>query len=292
MIKSMTGYGKAEAVVPGGRLQVEIRSVNHRYGEVSVKMPRPLLAHEHEVRKLLGSQLKRGKIDVFIQFEPAPGELGKPQVNIALAKSYFDAFQNLRQALGIAEPVPLGLIVAQREVLVTEDGDSLLEPLGEALLRVVGEGISAIDGMRCREGIALQADLEGRLIRLGELIGQVAARVPKAVAAQTERLKERVTSLLGEATLDEARLAQEVALLADRGDVTEELVRFNSHLAQVRDAFRQEEPVGRKLDFLMQELNREVNTIGSKANDSEIAALVVEMKAELEKIREQVQNIE
>jgi uncharacterized protein (TIGR00255 family) len=288
----MTGYGKAEAVVTGGRLQVEIRSVNHRYGEVSVKMPRPLLAHEHEVRKRIGEVLKRGKIDVFVQFEPATGEQGKPQVNIALAKSYFDAFQNLKQALGISEPVSLGLVVSQRDVLVAEDGDTLLESLGEALLRVVGEAVTAIDAMRCREGEALHADLEGRLVRLAELINVVETRVPAAVATQAERLKERVALLLGESSLDEARLAQEVALLADRGDVTEELVRFNSHLSQVRETFKQQEPVGRKLDFLMQELNREVNTIGSKANDSDIAVLVVEMKAELEKIREQVQNIE
>lgn len=292
MIASMTGYGKAEAMVPGGRLQVEIRSVNHRYGEISVKMPRPLLAHEHEVRKRISERLKRGKIDVFVQFEPAPGELGKPQVNIALAKSYYDAFQNLKQALGIAEPVSLGLVVSQRDVLVAESGDSLLESLGDALLRVVGEAVTAIDGMRCREGEALHDDLEGRLGRLAELIILVEARVPESVAVQAERLKERVAQLLGDSALDEARLAQEVALLADRGDVTEELVRFNSHLSQVREAFTQKDPVGRKLDFLMQELNREVNTIGSKANDSEIAALVVEMKSELEKIREQVQNIE
>ena len=292
MIKSMTGYGKAEAVVAGGRLQVEIRSVNHRYGEVSVKMPRPLLAHELAVRKLIGERLKRGKIDVFVQFEAAAGELGKPQVNISLAKSYYDALQTLRQALGITEPVSLGFIAAQRDVLVAEDSDAVVGSLGDALLQVVDEAVIAIDLMRRREGEALLADLEARLQRLAEMLEAVAVRVPAAVVTQGERLRERVAQLLGETTLDEARLAQEVAILADRSDVTEELVRFRSHLVQVREAFQQQDPVGRKLDFLMQELNREVNTTGSKANDSEIAALVVDMKAELEKIREQVQNIE
>jgi uncharacterized protein (TIGR00255 family) len=292
MIKSMTGYGKAEAVVANGRLQVEIRSVNHRYGEVSVKMPRPLLAHEHEVRKRIGERLKRGKIDVFVQFEAAAGELGKPQVNIALAKSYYDALQTLRQALGIREPISLNFVAGQRDVLVAADTEAVLGSLGESLLLVVDEAVAAIDLMRSREGDALLADLDGRLQRLAELLESIATRVPAAVATQAERLKERVAQLLGETALDEARISQEVAILADRSDVTEELVRFRSHLVQVRETLQQQEPVGRKLDFLMQELNREVNTIGSKANDATMAALVVETKAELEKIREQVQNVE
>lgn len=292
MIKSMTGYGKAEAVVVGGRLVVEIRSVNHRYGEVGVKMPRALLAHEHEVRKRVGASLKRGKIDVFVQFDATSGEMGKPQVNIALAKSYFDALQTLRQALGISEPVSLGFIAGQRDVLTAEDADAVVGTLGDALLQVVDEAVAAIEQMRRREGESLLVDLEGRLQRLAELLEGVAAQVPVAVATQAERLRERVAQLLGETVVDEARLAQEVAILADRSDVTEELVRFRSHLAQVREAFQQQEAVGRKLDFLMQELNREINTIGSKANDGTIAALVVETKAELEKMREQVQNIE
>lgn len=292
MIKSMTGYGKAEAVIANGRLQVEIRSVNHRYGEVSVKMPRPLLAHEHEVRKRIGERLKRGKIDVFVQFEAAAGELGKPQVNVSLGKAYYDSLETLRHALGIREPIPLAFIASQRDVLVAEDTEAVLGSLGESLLLVVDEAVAGIDLMRSREGAALLVDLEGRLQRLAELLEAIATRVPLAVATQAERLKERVAQLLGETGLDEARLAQEVAMLADRSDVTEELVRFRSHLVQVRETVQQQEPVGRKLDFLMQELNREVNTIGSKANDATMAALVVETKAELEKIREQVQNVE
>lgn len=292
MIKSMTGYGKAEAVVSGGRLQVEIRAVNHRYGEISLKMPRPLLAHELELRKRIGERLKRGKIDVFVQFEPAPGEQGKPQVNIALAKAYHDSLQTLKQALGLAEPVSLAFIAAQRDVLVAEDSEAVIGSLGEALLLVADQAVQAMDGMRTREGASLLADLQSRMARLAELIEAVEQRVPVSVATQAQRLKERIAQLLGDTALDEARVAQEVALLADRSDVTEELVRFRSHLGQVAEAFAQGEPVGRKLDFLLQELNREVNTIGSKGNDSEIAALVVEMKAELEKVREQVQNIE
>jgi uncharacterized protein (TIGR00255 family) len=294
MIRSMTGYGKADGEGACGRITVEIRSVNHRYGEISVRLPRPLLPFEGEVRKAVAARLKRGKIDVTIQRDETADLQNKPLVNIPLAKAYRDAFDQLREELGLyTDQVNLSLILAQRDVLVggrpeEADDEGARQELMEAVLRAV----DLAEAMRLAEGGALKADLEGRRQALALIMDRLAQRVPVAVENSGARLRERLAQLLGDTAVDEARLAQEIAVMADRSDVTEELVRFNSHLAQFDQMLAQDEPVGRKLDFLLQELNREVNTIGSKANDAEVATLVIELKAELEKIREQVQNIE
>ncbi len=292
MIKSMTGYGKNEAALEGGRLTVEIRSVNHRYSEMSVKLPRAFLALENDIRKCVADRVKRGKIEVYIQQEGFIGAAGMPTVNIPLARAYYEAFTKMKEALGLYDPVPLSLIAAQKDLLVLEERDESAESLREVLLDVVKRTVDSLDSMRIREGQALLEDLRGRRELLSGLIARIAERVPAAVAENAAKLKARVAQLAGESVVDEGRLAQELAFMADRCDITEELVRFNSHLKQFDGALEIEEPVGRKLDFLIQELNREVNTIGSKANDTAIAALIVELKAELEKIREQAQNIE
>lgn len=292
MIRSMTGYGKAEAVLAGGRIIAEIRSVNHRYGEITVKLPRPLMAFENDVRKCVAGRLKRGKIDVFVQQEGVAGAGALPVVNLQLARAYHDAFYRMKEELGLHDPVTLSLIASQRDVLGAGGSEELAESLHLELLAAVGNAVDSLDAMRLREGVALLEDLTERRETLSSLIGRLAERAPQAVADAGKRLKERVAQLAGESGVDEARLAQEIALLADRSDITEELVRFGSHLQQFDETLLMEEPVGRKLDFLLQELNREVNTVGSKANDAEIASCVVQLKAELEKIREQVQNIE
>lgn len=292
MTKSMTGYGKAETGTGDGKLTVEIRSVNHRYGEVSVKLPRAFLPLETEIRRRIADRLKRGKIDVFVQFETATGSAQAPQVNLPLAKAYHDAFVGIRQALGMGEPVSLGLIAAQRDVLVSQETTPDLDRIATDLYAVLDSALESLEDMRLREGEALAAEISGRLATVTGLVQQVANRAPVAVAGNMERLRERISRLLGETPLDEARLAQETAIMADRMDITEELVRLQSHFRQFSATLALAEPVGRKLDFLLQEMNREVNTIGSKANDGEIATLVVDLKAELEKVREQVQNIE
>lgn len=292
MIKSMTGYGKSVVETDTGRTIVEIRSVNHRYGEVYVKMPRTLLAFENDVRKTVGDRLKRGKIEVFVQREEAVGGENLPSVNVPLAKSYRDAFEQLKRELDLADPVTLPLILSQRDVLSAREEDGNEDALRGELLGAVRGAVEAMEAMRLREGEALLADLTARRRTLSDIIERIALRAPAMVAEYAARLRERLTQLLSGTTLDETRFAQEVALMADRSDITEELVRFRSHLVQFDDTLKLSEPVGRKLDFLMQEFNREVNTIGSKAGDADTAALVVELKAELEKIREQVQNIE
>lgn len=291
MLKSMTGYGKAEADSSAGRITVEIKSVNHRYCEMFVKLPRVLSLMESDVKKKVAERLKRGKIEVYIQLEPGEHAL-VPAVNIGLARGYCEAFRFLKEELELADEVSLALILSQKDVLAAPDSRTDSDEFRRALFETVGAAAERLENMRLEEGKALRDDLLGRRARLAELLDSVATRVPVVVSDYAVKLRERIAQILEGAAPDDSRLAQEVAIMADRGDVTEELVRFRSHLAQLDSFLVEVEPVGRKLDFLLQEMNREVNTIGSKANDAQIAMLVVELKAELEKIREQVQNIE
>jgi uncharacterized protein (TIGR00255 family) len=293
MIKSMTGYGKGESAYGGGRIIVELRSVNHRYGEISVKLPRALMPFENEIKKRVAERLSRGKIDVFIQMEGA-GATGVPTANLPLARSYHRAFSSIREALGLGDEVSLELVASQRDVVTISaaEAEAPLEEIPQELLAALEEGIRRVDEMRLFEGASLLADFEKRREFLKEQILRVMERAPSVVAEYAARLKERISNLCAESGLPEERIALEVALLADKCDITEELVRLESHLRQFDETLGRNEPVGRKLDFLLQEINREVNTVGSKANDAEIATCVVELKGELEKIREQVQNVE
>jgi len=292
MIKSMTGYGKYEASSESGRIIVEIRSVNHRYSEISVKLPRTLLALENNVRKTVAERIKRGKIEVYVQQDGVAAAGGLPTVNIPLAKAYYEAFSRMKEALGLYDPVPLSLIAAQKDLLVTQENGVTGEDLHDLLIAAVRGAVDHLDAMRSREGGALLEDLQERRNLLSGLVERIKGRTPLAVAENLARYKTRVMQLAGDSGVDEGRVAQEIALMAERWDINEELVRFNSHLKQFDETLEIIEPIGRKLDFLIQELNREVNTIGSKANDAEITSFIVELKAELEKIREQVQNIE
>ncbi len=291
MIRSMTGYGKGEAAETQGRCVVEVKTVNNRYGEVSIKMPRSFLSYEHDVRKAVGGRIKRGKADLFVQWEPAANIVVVPPINHAVAKGYHQAFLELAHELHVSAEIPLSLIISQKYVLqeaVSEESGDLIQ----VLMQAVQLALDSLDAMRLREGDALQADLKERRELLAGLVMQVRDRSPQVVEEYQLKLQQRLDKLLAGTELDPQRLAQEVALLADRCDITEELVRLESHFVQFDETLLLKEPVGRKLDFLMQEINREVNTIGSKANDAVITSLVVQMKAELEKMREQVQNIE
>jgi uncharacterized protein (TIGR00255 family) len=292
MIKSMTGYGKAEAVAKAGRIIVEIRSVNHRYGEIYIKLPRVLMPFENEVRKCVAGRLKRGKIEVFVQQEEVSGGSALPVLNLHLARAYHELFTRMKESLGLHEPVTLALLSSQKDVLGLGESEAAVESLQEELFAAVRGAVDNLDAMRWREGVALMEDLKERRETLSTLIDRVAERAPQVVVETAKKLKERVAQLAGDISVDEGRIAQEIAFMADRCDITEELVRFGSHLRQFDETLLMDEPVGRKLDFLLQELNREVNTVGSKANDAEITSCVVQLKAELEKIREQIQNIE
>mgnify|MGYP001233466031 CR=1 FL=1 len=292
MIRSMTGYGKGESRSERGCFTVEIRSVNHRYGEFSIRMPRGFLSLENRVKKQLGTVLKRGKVDVFIQWEESVNADGVPQPDHALARGYADMFRSLAVDLGVSVDIPLSLVITQRGVLkesITTVDEAEFVPQLEL---AINNALLAIDAMRCREGEALREDLGARRIQIAALVEQISERAHSVVIEYRQKLKNRLDQLLDGMEIDGARLAQEVALMADRCDVTEELVRLGSHFKQFDDTLTLPEPVGRKLDFLMQEMNREVNTIGSKSSDAEITSLVIRIKAEMEKMREQVQNVE
>lgn len=292
MLMSMTGYGKSEESTLAGKISVELRSVNHRYSELSVKIPRQLFPLENEIRKRVSERFRRGKIDIYIQLEQSSEGVTPPQANLPLAKAYFDIFTNMGNELGLSEPVSLSHVLAQKDVLSYQETSLDIDQLVPALYAALNGAMESLELMRSKEGESLDSEIRGRIDSVISLVEKVTSFAPVAVSANAARLRERIDRFMGETQIDEARLAQEVAMLADRMDITEELVRLRSHFKQFFSVIALSEPVGRKLDFLLQEINREVNTIGSKANDADIAALVVEMKSELEKVREQVQNIE
>ena len=292
MLKSMTGYGKGEAADTNGNLLVEIRSVNHRYCEISVRMPRPFYPFENEVKRLAGAVLKRGKIDITVQWDESAVANAAPQLDMAVARGYYDAYARLAKELNLPQDAAPSFIMSQKGVMKEVAGsvdETALQPL---LLAAVESAVIALEGMRLREGEALAVDLQARRRQVTEWADMIGERTPQMVTDYRQKLKARLDQLLDGTEIDESRLAQEVALLADRCDITEELVRLSSHFSQFDEALRSSEPVGRKLDFLMQEMNREVNTIGSKSNDAVITTLVIQIKAEMEKMREQIQNLE
>ncbi|WP_321370735.1 YicC/YloC family endoribonuclease [uncultured Desulfuromusa sp.] len=291
MIKSMTGYGRGQAQIDGLSFSVEIKAVNHRYGDVNIKSPRLLAPLESEIKKQVLAVLKRGKIDIFISQEHAEHLANKPVVDKQVANAYMEAFKSLKAYSGLSGDISLEFLAAQKDVLVLKDLEFDQDTLWKCLSEALSNALTAIQEMRQKEGIATQTDIENRLTLLAESIGgieKVAALVP---VEWQQKLRERLARL-EENGGDPQRVAQEIAIFADRCDISEEITRFNSHLNQFHDLLQQQEPVGRQLDFLVQELNREANTMGSKSNDSTLTRYVVAVKAELEKIREQVQNIE
>ncbi len=288
----MTGYGKGETPTPHGSFIVEIRSVNHRYGEISVRLPRSFYAFENEIKRLASSLLKRGKIDISVQWDETTSANAVPQLDMAVARGYYEAYSRLAKELNLPQDANPSYIMSlkgvMKEMAVSLD-ETELQP---QLLTAVQSAVTALEGMRNREGAALADDLKARRKQIAEWSALIGERTPQMVIDYRQKLKGRLDQLLDGIELDENRLSQEVALLADRCDITEELVRLASHFNQFDEALGSSEPVGRKLDFLMQEMNREVNTIGSKSNDAGITNLVIQIKAEMEKMREQVQNVE
>lgn len=292
MLKSMTGYGKGIAERDNLTMTVEIKSVNHRYCDVSVKAPRNLLVLEHELKKKVGERLKRGKIDIFINQEFGANASMVPVLNEPLAEAYADLFRAMAQRFDLTTEIPLSLIAMQKEVISVQeqliDDEALRACLGEAL----ENALQALEKMRQTEGEATRRDMASRLEVVAGMVEEIALRAPTVVTEWRAKLQERLDRQAPDIACDPQRLAQEVAIFADRCDISEELTRFRSHLEQFRELFKNGEPVGRQMDFLVQELNRETNTMGSKSNDALLTRTVVGIKSELEKIREQVQNIE
>jgi uncharacterized protein (TIGR00255 family) len=291
MIRSMTGFGSGRASSGGEDVDVEVRSVNHKFCEVKVRLPRELSAAEVEIVKLVKDRLARGGVEVAVRRGGAAASFA-PRVDVALAESYARAFAEIQARLSLPGHVTLAEILAADGVVRLEEREVNVDAAREALRRAVGAALDALVAMRAREGEALARDLAGRLDAIEALARRVAELVPRTVEAHRGRLAERVAELARGVQVDPARLAQEVALFADRTDVTEEITRLASHVAQARALLALAEPAGRKLDFLVQEMHREANTIGSKSQSADIAGHVVSLKAEIERIREQVQNVE
>jgi uncharacterized protein (TIGR00255 family) len=292
MPRSMTGFGRGEAHGPAGRIVVEMKSVNHRFSEVVFRMPRQFGANEEPARKVILSKVNRGRVDVGVSWDP-PAKAGRIKVDKELAIAYCNSLKELGEEIGSKIELTLDSLAKLPDVFKVEEGEVTAAELWPTFETAVTEAVSNLIAMREREGAALVLDLADRISKVEALCSVVAARAPDVVKEYRTRLERRIEELLPQGhNVDPSRLAQEVALFADRSDITEEVQRLGSHVAQFRQALQADDAVGRKLDFLVQEIGREVNTMGSKANDAAITTQVIEAKCELEKIREQVQNIE
>ena len=291
-MKSMTGYGRGEAQGSQYRVMVEMRSVNHRYLEISSRLPKQLNMLEEMLKKLVQAELHRGKVDIFLSLEQPGGK----KVELTLDKELTIAYHNSLKQLAALTELPLTLsaqdFATLPGVLTPEALADDVEEIALLAAAALKEALTQLMQMRGREGQNLQNDIASRIARLRFLTEEINALAPQLLLEQQQKLRKRIEELLADISVDEARLANEVAYLADKADINEELTRLHSHCEQAEAAFALDEPVGRRLDFLLQEMNREINTVGSKSNSLNISNLVIEMKSELEKIREQVQNIE
>ena len=295
MIRSMTGYGRAEAVLGGRKYVVEIKSLNHRYLELSLRIPANLLPLEMEIKKKINEHLIRGKIDITIRRETYSGIEGSRllEVNLPLVKNYYDLLIQLKDLFNLKEDITLDMMAGLKDVFIPlETLEDEITVLWEGLAGVLSNALAALIDMRQKEGEVLGQDLKARLYLINEHLDEIDARAPQIVLEYQKRLVARIRELMDGMVIDESRLSQEVAIMAEKSDITEEIVRFRSHIKQFFEMLKSPEAMGRKVDFLIQEMNREVNTIGSKSNDAEISCHVIEIKSELAKLREQVQNLE
>lgn len=292
MIRSMTGYGRGQQLLHGRSITVEIRSVNHRYFEFSCRTPRGCAFLEDRLKRTLQQAISRGKVEVSLTLQTVESRGGAVAVDHALAGQYLTALRALAAEYGLTDDLTLSTVARLPDLFTVCRGEEDEEELAADVLSVLQEALDRFVAMREAEGERLRADVLSRLFTLEEHLAFVEERSPQTVAEYRARLTAKLNELLGGAVADEARILTESAIVADRLAVDEETVRLHSHIAQLRGILDCAEPVGRKLDFLVQEMNRETNTIGSKCSDTAIAGHVVEMKSEIEKIREQIQNIE
>lgn len=294
MIKSMTGYGRAEAVILGRKFAVEMKSVNHRFLEVSLRLPGLLAPLETQIKKRIGERCSRGRIEAMVRIdvEESAEVGGRYALNLPLLRNYHALLRQMKEELSLEGEVTLGMLAGFRDLFMPTESTQDPEILWESLAKLFDEAIGALNEMREREGQSLRRDLEERLAQLGTVLEGIAVRSPKVILDYQKRLADRVRELTGGMVVDEGRLLQEVAIMAEKSDITEEIVRFRSHIEQFYDLFNDVDAAGRKIDFLIQEMGREINTIGSKSSDAGISRDVIEIKSELAKLREQVQNLE
>ncbi len=292
MVKSMTGYGRGEEVRGGRNITVEVRSVNNRYLDCNIKLPRLYVFAEDAIKSLVQGTISRGKVDVFVTLGPSEEGDVKVSLNRPVADGYYQALCDMRDAYGLRDDISVSLLSRFPDVFLVEKNEDDVRAVAEDICAVLSQALADFDAMRTREGEKLEQDVAQRADTIEALTGQVEERSPGIVADYRARLTARINEVLQNTQIDESRILTEAAIFADKVAVDEETVRLRSHLSQLRQMLRSEGPVGRKLDFLIQEFNREANTIGSKCSDVETASIVVSIKGEIEKIREQIQNIE
>ena len=292
MVKSMTGYGRAEETVNGCTITVELRSVNNRYLDCNVRIPRLYLFAEDAIKTRVQNTISRGKVDVFVTLDNAGAEKVQVSVNRPVADGYYAALRQLAEIYGLESEISVSLLSRFPEVLLAEKAEEDVEQMAKDICSVLDRALSDFDQMRTREGERLREDILSRAAVIEEKVGLVEERSPQTVSEYRAKLEARMNEVLSNTQIDPARILTEAAIFADKVAVDEETVRLRSHIGQLREMLDKGGATGRKLDFLIQEFNREANTIGSKCSDIEIARHVVDIKAEIEKIREQVQNSE
>ena len=292
MIRSMTGYGSAKGSCQGLAISVELKSVNNRYLDCSVRLPRGFLFAEEAVKTRVQQHISRGKVDVYVNIDTDSSDAVVVKVNRALADGYVEAVRQLAEAYQLDGTLSALSLSRMPDVLSVEKRDADAEAVSAAIAEITEQALSEYDAMRDREGRKLRDDIAGRLVTIEDYIAQVERRSPETVTEYRQRLYRKMTEVLENTALDEQRILLEAGIFADKIAVDEETVRLRSHIAQMRGMLETGSPIGRKMDFLVQEFNRESNTIGSKCSDSAITKIVIELKSEIEKIREQIQNIE
>ncbi len=292
MIKSMTGYGSAKGSAAGLEISIELKSVNNRYLDTSVRLPRSFLFAEDIVKSAVQSHISRGKVDVYVSVDSSGAEDMTVKVNEPLLKGYLDALRHIAAEYSLQDDVSALSISRFPDVLSVEKKELDNDAISAEIARIADEALRDFDAMRIREGEKLKEDILSRLASIEALVSRVEREAPKTVTEYRARLEQKMKDVLGTAGIDENRILMEAAVFADHIAVDEETVRLRSHMAQMRSMAQGNSPIGRKMDFLIQEFNREANTIGSKCQNSDIAHVVVDIKSEIEKIREQIQNIE
>jgi len=292
MIKSMTGYGMAAGVVCGLDITIEVRSVNNRFLDCTIRMPRVYTAFEDSMKAEVQRHISRGKVDVYVTIESTGAEEFEITLNEPLCRAYVNALTAISEKFDVKYDVTAMSLARFPDILNVGKKDADKDELQEGMCRLLGDALDAFDSMRAIEGERLFDDVNSRLDTIETLVTAVEERSPQTVAEYTDRLYKKLCEVLESKNIDESRILTEAAVFADKVAVAEETVRLRSHIGQMREIMNSDEPVGRKADFLIQEMNREANTTGSKCSDTVLAKTVVDMKAELEKIREQIQNVE
>lgn len=292
MLKSMTGYGRAESSKGALEFSVEIRSGNNRFREIILRLPQSLQPSEDRIRSIVSSRLRRGRIEVSIQIKDNGDKGLNLELNRPLVRAYATIFNELNEELGCKQPIDLSFFSQLKDTIIVKQDSVDLERIWPDLKDVLDKALLSLETMRMDEGKALEEDFLVRLNRIKGDIEEIRNRAKVTVEEYRDKLIQKINKLIEGIEIAEDRLMQEVALMADRSDITEELIRVESHLEQFRSYMNQDDVIGRRLDFLLQEINREVNTMASKAADSFVSQLVVDIKAELERLREQIQNVE